>query len=73
MIRLGQSGAFEGDFTTEWVDLHFSFPCMVREPLEVSMALDCAGIVKCRFTQCVGQSGSFGDKLWMKCVIDGLS
>ena len=31
----------------------FSFPCMVRAPLGVSMALDRAWIVKRKFTQCV--------------------
>ena len=45
-----------------WVDgphyrvgkLAFSFPCTVHAPLGVSMALDRAWIVKCKFTQCVG-------------------
>ena len=31
----------------------FSFPCTVRAPLGVSMALDRAWIVKRKFTQCV--------------------
>ena len=33
--------------------LVFSYPCTVRPPLGVSMALDRACIVKCKFTQCV--------------------
>ena len=33
--------------------LVFSYPCTVRPPLGVSMALDRACIVKRKFTQCV--------------------